>query len=149
MQFSFRIPHFWHPDNSAKTLFWHHYTLSVRIPGAGEGLGSHDHGGLGRGRVSTFSTLGGSGNPFSLELVPNFILDYDGTYVLRVAPGFFSEAQTPGQQKFHFAKLRWNSFSKISSLKNIFDITNYETFFGQENCKKKLVLKNNCWKTVV
>ena len=25
MQFSFRKPHFWHPDNLAKTLFWHNW----------------------------------------------------------------------------------------------------------------------------
>ena len=27
MQFSFRKPHFWHPQNFAKTLFWHNVTL--------------------------------------------------------------------------------------------------------------------------
>ena len=27
MQFSFRKPHFWHPQNFAKTLFWHSVTL--------------------------------------------------------------------------------------------------------------------------
>ena len=29
MQFSFRKPHFWHPQNFAKTLFWHSVTLFV------------------------------------------------------------------------------------------------------------------------
>ena len=29
MQFSFRIPHFWHPPNFAKTLFWHTVALFV------------------------------------------------------------------------------------------------------------------------
>ena len=34
MQFSFRKPHFWHPQNFAKTLFWHNVTLFVfsKIP---------------------------------------------------------------------------------------------------------------------
>ena len=34
MQFSFREPHFWHPPNFAKTLFWHSVTLLVfsKIP---------------------------------------------------------------------------------------------------------------------
>ena len=34
MQFSFRKPHFWHPQNLAKTLFWHNVTLFVfsKIP---------------------------------------------------------------------------------------------------------------------
>ena len=31
MQFSFRKPHFWHPDNFAKTLFWHKLTRFVFI----------------------------------------------------------------------------------------------------------------------
>ena len=29
MQFSFRKPHFWHPPNFAKTLFWHTVALFV------------------------------------------------------------------------------------------------------------------------
>ena len=29
MQFSFREPHFWHPQNFTKTLFWHSVTLFV------------------------------------------------------------------------------------------------------------------------
>ena len=29
MQFSFRKPHFWHPPNFAKTLFWHIVALFV------------------------------------------------------------------------------------------------------------------------
>ena len=34
MQFSFRKPHFWHPQNCAETLFWHNVTLFVfsKIP---------------------------------------------------------------------------------------------------------------------
>ena len=34
MQFSFLKPHFWHPPNFAKTLFWHSVTLFVfsKIP---------------------------------------------------------------------------------------------------------------------
>ena len=34
MQFSFWKPHFWHPQNFAKTLFWHNVTLFVfsKIP---------------------------------------------------------------------------------------------------------------------
>ena len=34
MQFSFRKPHFWHPPNFAKTLFWHTVALFVflKIP---------------------------------------------------------------------------------------------------------------------